>query len=76
MSEPVTQFSDAALAVFDRMQFDPAATCFYEHLAGGLAPFPNGALLPLAMISANQCSAPVNAPSAGKRLALSGPANV
>lgn len=35
MSEPVTQFTDAALAVFDRMPFDPAATYAYEHLAGG-----------------------------------------
>ena len=35
MSEPVTRFTAAALAEFDRMQFDPAATYAYKHLGGG-----------------------------------------
>jgi len=32
----VDHFSDAALRVLNRMPFDPNATYFYEHLAGGM----------------------------------------
>lgn len=35
MSDQVTLFNDAALAVLDGMTCDPDATCFYEHLSGG-----------------------------------------
>ena len=35
MTEHVTMFSDAALAVLDSMPFDAAATFSYHHFAGG-----------------------------------------
>ena len=35
MTEQVTQFSDAALAILDAMRHDPDATYSYEHLSGG-----------------------------------------
>ena len=35
MTEQVTTFSDAALALLDAMPLDPNATYSYEHLSGG-----------------------------------------
>ena len=36
MAETETLLSDTALEVLNRMPFDPIATCFYEHLSGGM----------------------------------------
>lgn len=35
LDEPETSLSEAALAILDHMRFDPAASYFYDHLAGG-----------------------------------------